>query len=231
MSKNMLCGTRAKKLRRFFVSCICFLAIIAILFFVFLARLRPMIRPIAVARAKSMATRAINAAVDQVLAIEFISYDSMIVLERDPENRVTALRTNASIINRLKAELTSEITDHVNKIDEATIGIPIGSIVGGELLSGVGPRIYIGLLPVGYAETDIINSFSAAGINQTLHQIILEVTVTIGIVMPAYTEYSTVSTSIVLGESVLLGVVPENYTHVATNEELWDKVNNFLELG
>lgn len=231
MSKNMLCGTRTKKLRRFFVSCICFLAIIAILFFVFLARLRPMIRPIAVARAKSMATRAINAAVDQVLAIEFISYDSMIVLERDPENRVTALRTNASIINRLKAELTSEITDHVNKIDEATIGIPIGSIIGGELLSGVGPRIYIGLLPVGYAETDIINSFSAAGINQTLHQIILEVTVTIGIVMPAYTEYSTVSTSIVLGESVLLGVVPENYTHVATNEELWDKVNNFLELG
>ena len=65
---------------------------------------------------------------------------------------------------------------------------------------------------------------------QAHEEIILEVTVTIGIVMPAYTEYSTVSTSIVLGESVLLGVVPENYTHVATNEELWDKVNNFLEV-
>lgn len=231
MSKRILCSAKSKKMRRFLVGCICCLAILALLFFIFLARLRPMIRPIAVARAKSMATRAINAAVDQVLAIEFISYDSMIVLEHDPENRVTALRTNASVINRLKAELTSEITDHVNKIDEATIGIPIGSIIGGELLSGVGPRIYIGLLPVGYAETDIINTFSSAGINQTLHQIILEVTVTIGIVMPAYTEYTTVSTSIILGESVLLGVVPENYTHVATNEDLWDKINNFLELG
>ena len=231
MKKNMLHGTRHKKWRRFFVTCLCFLIMLVSLFLVFLARLRPMIRPIAVARAKSMATRAINAAVDQVLAIEFISYDSMIVLEHDNENRVTSLRTNASVINQLKAELTSEITDHVNKIDEATIGIPIGSVIGGELLSGVGPRIYIGLLPVGYAETDIINTFSDAGINQTLHQIILEVTVTIGIVMPAYTEYTTVSTSIILGESVLLGVVPENYTHVATNEELWDKVNNFLELG
>lgn len=231
MKKNMLCRTRHGKFRRFLLACLCCLIAVAVLFFVFLARLRPMIRPIAVARAKSMATRAINAAVDQVLAIEFISYDSMIVLEHDQQNRVTALRTNASVINRLKAELTSEITDHVNKIDEASIGIPIGSVIGGELLSGVGPRIYIGLLPVGYAETDIINTFSSAGINQTLHQIILEVTVTIGIVMPAYTEYSTVSTSIVLGESVLLGVVPENYTHVATNEELWDKVNNFLELG
>lgn len=227
----MLCGTRKKKISRFLVGCICCLTVIALLFLILLARLRPMIRPIAVARAKSMATRAINAAVDQVLAIEFISYDSMIILEHDHENRVTALKTNASIINRLKAELTSEITDHVNQIDEATIGIPIGSVIGGELLSGVGPRIYIGLLPVGYAETDIINTFSAAGINQTLHQIILEVTVTIGIVMPAYTEYTTVSTSIVLGESVLLGVVPENYTNVTTNEELWDKVNNFLELG
>ena len=231
MSRSIICNAKSKRIRRLLVGCICFLMIIALLFFVFLAKLRPMIRPIAVARAKSIATRAINAAVDQVLAIEFISYDSMIVLEHDPENRVTALRTNASIINRLKAELTSEITDHVNKIDEATIGIPIGSIIGGELLSGVGPRIYIGLLPVGYAETDIINTFSSAGINQTLHQIILEVTVTIGIVMPAYTEYTTVSTSIILGESVLLGVVPENYTHVATDEDLWDKINNFLELG
>ena len=222
---------RTKKWRRIIWVSIFGLFIIALLMFLLLARLRPMIRPIAVARAKSMATKAINAAVDQVLAIDFISYDSMIILEHDQENRVTALKTNAAVINRLKAELTSEITDHVNKIDEARIGIPIGSVIGGELLSGVGPRIYIGLVPVGYAETDIINTFSSAGINQTLHQIVLEVTVTIGIVMPAYTEYATVSTSIVLGESVLLGVVPENYTNVTTNEELWDKINNFLELG
>lgn len=194
-------------------------------------RLRPMIRPMAVARAKSTATRAINNAVDQALSMDSISYESLIILEKDSENRVTALKTNTAQINKLKAELTSVITEQISQIDQTKISIPIGSVIGGELLSGFGPRISITLLPVGYAETDIINTFSDAGINQTIHQILLDVTVTIGIVMPAYTEYATVSTSIVLGESVLLGNVPDNYTNVATNEELWDKINNFLELG
>ncbi len=231
MKHTMLSASRPHRFRRFVISALVMLLLLAVLAVVLLARLRPMIRPIAVARAKSIATRSINAAVDQVLAIDSISYESLISLETDGENRVTALKTNTALINKLKAELTSVISDRVSRLDSATISIPIGSVIGGELLSGVGPRIYIDLVPVGYAETDIVNTFSAAGINQTIHQILLEVTVTIGIVMPAYTEYATVSTSIVLGESVLLGNVPENYTNVSTNEELWDKINNFLELG
>ncbi len=231
MKYTMLTTRRPRRFRRLAISVLAMLLLLVVLAVMLLARLRPMIRPIAVARAKSIATRSINAAVDQVLAIDSISYESLISLETDSENRVTALKTNTALINKLKAELTSVISDRVSRLDSATISIPIGSVIGGELLSGVGPRIYIDLVPVGYAETDIVNTFSAAGINQTIHQILLEVTVTIGIVMPAYTEYATVSTSIVLGESVLLGNVPDNYTNVATNEELWDKINNFLELG
>ncbi len=231
MKYTMLTTRRPCRFRRAVISVLAMLLLLVVLAVVLLARLRPMIRPIAVARAKSIATRSINAAVDQVLAIDSISYESLISLETDSENRVTALKTNTALINKLKAELTSVISDRVSRLDSATISIPIGSVIGGELLSGVGPRIYIDLVPVGYAETDIVNTFSAAGINQTIHQILLEVTVTIGIVMPAYTEYATVSTSIVLGESVLLGNVPDNYTNVSTNEELWDKINNFLELG
>ena len=231
MKRSMLGSGSVHWGRRVILSLLLSIAVVAMVTVFLLARLRPMIRPIAVARAKTMATRAINAAVDQVLAMDSISYESLISLQVDSENHVTALKTNTALINKLKAELTSEIADHVSRLNSATISIPIGSVIGGELFSGVGPRIYIGLLPVGYAETDIVNHFSAAGINQTIHQILLEVTVTIGIVMPAYTEYASVSTSIVLGESVLLGNVPENYTNVETNEDLWDKVNNFLELG
>ncbi len=231
MKNTMLSARRPRRFRHVVVSVLAILLLLVIMVVILLVRLRPMIRPIAVARAKSIATRSINAAVDQVLAMDSISYESLISLETDSENRVTALKTNTALINKLKAELTSVISERVSRLDSATISIPIGSVIGGELLSGVGPRIYIDLAPVGYAETDIVNTFSAAGINQTIHQILLEVTVTIGIVMPAYTEYATVSTSIVLGESVLLGKVPDNYTHVATNEDLWDKVNNFLELG
>ena len=109
----------------------------------------------------------------------------------------------------------------------------MGTVVNNELLSGIGPNIRIQLAPVGFVETDITNSFSAAGINQTRHQVILSVSATIAIVMPAATEYAQVETSIVLGESVLIGKVPQNYTNIGSDEdaEKWDQLINFLDLN
>ena len=193
-------------------------------------RLRPMICPIAVAEAKSIATMSINTAVNQELSVAEIGYDDLITLEMDAENRVTALKANTLEINKLRASLTVAIQSKVDQIQDSIVEIPLGTVVNNELLSGVGPNIQ--LAPVGFVETDITNSFSAAGINQTRHQVILSVSATIAIVMPAATEYAQVETSIVLGESVLVGKVPQNYTNIGSSEdaEKWDQLINFLDL-
>ena len=195
-------------------------------------RLRPMICPIAVAEAKSIATMSINTAVNQELSVAEIGYDDLITLEMDAENRVTALKANTLEINKLRASLTVAIQSKVDQIQDSIVEIPLGTVVNNELLSGVGPNIRIQLAPVGFVETDITNSFSAAGINQTRHQVILSVSATIAIVMPAATEYAQVETSIVLGESVLVGKVPQNYTNIGSSEdaEKWDQLINFLDL-
>ena len=195
-------------------------------------RLRPMICPIAVAEAKSIATMSINTAVNQELSVAEIGYDDLITLEMDAENRVTALKANTLEINKLRASLTVAIQSKVDQIQDSIVEIPLGTVVNTELLSGVGPNIRIQLAPVGFVETDITNSFSAAGINQTRHQVILSVSATIAIVMPAATEYAQVETSIVLGESVLVGKVPQNYTNIGSSEdaEKWDQLINFLDL-
>lgn len=195
-------------------------------------RLRPMICPIAVAEAKSIATMSINTAVNQELSVAEIGYDDLITLEMDAENRVTALKANTLEINKLRASLTVAIQSKVDQIQDSIVEIPLGTVVNNELPSGVGPNIRIQLAPVGFVETDITNSFSAAGINQTRHQVILSVSATIAIVMPAATEYAQVETSIVLGESVLVGKVPQNYTNIGSSEdaEKWDQLINFLDL-
>ena len=195
-------------------------------------RLRPMICPIAVAEAKSIATMSINTAVNQELSVAEIGYDDLITLEMDAENRVTALKANTLEINKLRASLTVAIQSKVDQIQDSIVEIPLGTVVNNELLSGVGPNIRIQLAPVGFVETDITNSFSAAGINQPRHQVILSVSATIAIVMPAATEYAQVETSIVLGESVLVGKVPQNYTNIGSSEdaEKWDQLINFLDL-
>lgn len=230
MKSRILCrGTkRRRRFRWIAVLLSLFLLVIPILF---IFRLRPMLRPIAVARAKSIANAAINDAVDTVLCKNGVSYDSLVLLEKDGSDRITALQTKTREINRLKAEITAGILSRVDRLEDTVVSISLGTLINSELFSGLGPKIPITLMPVGFVEANIANSFTSAGINQTIHRILLDVHVTIGIVLPTYTEYSSIETTVILAESVLLGQVPDNYTNVATNEELWDKINNFLDMG
>ena len=189
-----------------------------------------MIYPIAQARAKSIATHAINSAVEDELSKLDLGYEDIVSFTFDNENRVTSLKTDSLKINQLKSKLSVAIVDRISQMDNTTLSIYLGDVISSELFSHKGPKINITLSPVGYVETDIKNSFASAGINQTRHQLVLSVTASIGIVLPTYTEYSEVNTGIVLGESILLGNVPESYTNVGDDrisQDLWDDINNY----
>lgn len=232
MKRNdIFCNKKKKSGKIFFL--ILFLLIVLIILSVYFItfRLRPMVKPIANAKAKAIATRAINKAVEEELKKTDIGYEDLVSFVYDADNRVTLLSTDSLMINRLKSQLSVAILNNISDLENAEISLYLGDIISSELLSKQGPKINIIISPVGYVETDIENSFTSAGINQTRHQLILNVTVTIGIVMQSYTEYSEVSTGIVLGESILLGNVPENYTSIGDDElsrELWDDINNYL---
>ena len=118
-------------------------------------RLRPMICPIAVAEAKSIATMSINTAVNQELSVAEIGYDDLITLEMDAENRVTALKANTLEINKLRASLTVAIQSKVDQIQDSIVEIPLGTVVNNELLSGVGPNIRIQLAQKPLRQADL----------------------------------------------------------------------------
>ena len=55
------------------------------------------------------------------------------------------------------------------------------------------------------------NDFSAAGINQTRHQIRLNVSVQVLVVIPGRELTAPVNTTVVIAETVIVGKVPELY--------------------
>lgn len=208
------------------------LFIFAGLLYIINFRLTPMVKPIAISKAKTIATRAINTAVETELNNTDISYEDLVSITYDSSNRVTSLKTDTISINKLKSSLSVAILNEIANIDNTTVTVYLGDIISSELFSQKGPKFNIVLSPVGSVETDIENTFLSAGINQTRHQLNITVTATVGIVMPTYTEYADVTTSINLGESVLLGDVPENYTNVGTDPEdlnIWDELNDYIE--
>ena len=56
-----------------------------------------------------------------------------------------------------------------------------------------------------------------AGINQTLHQLTMQVSVDVSVLVLAKTETFTVTSEVVVAETVIVGEVPETYLQTGGN--------------
>jgi sporulation protein YunB len=164
---------------------------------------------------------AINEAVKDKMASGDFDYMSLISLEKDDTGQITALVANMVHINTLQANITNLIIEKIREERTSELSIPIGNIIGGSLLSGRGPEINIRILSVSSASSKFINSFTTSGINQTRHQIILEATVAVSVLVPSAITTVPVSTQLLIAESVIVGRVPDSYMYFEGSEN-WD---------
>ena len=88
-------------------------------------------------------------------------------------------------------------------------------LIGGTVFSGRGPGIPVRIVSVSNVTADFTNEFSSAGINQTRHQIILNIKVDIDMLIPGGTLQDTVTTSMVIAETVIVGTVPGTYADMS----------------
>lgn len=218
---------KRKKLRalKMLLVGVCLLAAV----FVLDGRVRPVLTTLATYQAKLSATRSINEAVIQVISEEDVVYNNIISVTQKTGGEVSSLSTDMVTVNRLKAQITSKVADRLTQDAVQDIGIPIGTVFGGQLLSGRGPRLTFKVLPAGYVHSEIYNRFQSAGINQTLHQIMLSVEVTISAVAPIYTITTNVDTNLCIAETIIVGKVPEAFTDI--NGDSSDDIGMYNDYG
>ena len=183
------------------------------------ARIDPLVRALAVATVDDAASNQITDAVNRLIADGNIRYGDLITLEKNDTGAVTALTTNMREMNRLKNRLLSELDQEIYKIDENRISIPLGNLTGTELLSGHGPEIPVRIISVSSSDAAFKGEFTEAGINQTLHRIMLEVSLDLLILLPTGTVQDHVTSDLCVAETVLLGPVPGSYTNLQINED------------
>ena len=158
-----------------------------------------------------------NDAIAKQMADGIIQYDRIVYFEKDLDGRITALKTNMSEINRLKTDILNMITDEILALDTADIGIPLGSLLLPEFFSGKGPAIPVHILSIRNSDATFASEFSHAGINQTLHQLPMEVSVDVAELVLAKTESFTVTSQVVVAETVIVGDVPQTYLQTGGN--------------
>lgn len=182
-------------------------------------QIRPQITALEQYQAKIYAVKTMNEAVTEQVESYGYTYDNLSEISRDADGQVTSIDTNIKNINLIHTGITNRVNDALSQLDMTSIWIPLGNLTNSPLLSGRGPRIEIKLMPRGYVRTQIVSSFSDAGINQTLHRLLIKVSAEIAAILPGYYTTVQVDTEYVLAETIVVGRVPENYTKVLTDSE------------
>ena len=201
---------RRRKFRvRFIV--ILLLALAIVLGAAFRKQFRPITKDLAITQAKHQASDLINDAISRQLSVGDIQSDLLIYFEKDLEGRITALKTNMPEMNRLKTEILNLINNEILALDTNDIGIPLGSIILPELFSGKGPNLPVQVISISNSDGSFYSDFSEAGINQTLHQLVMSISVDVTILVLNETISFSIASQVVVAETVIVGVVTETF--------------------
>lgn len=178
---------------------------------VFRSKYQTEIRNLAETQVKNTTSDLINDAIDAQIADGHIQYDRIVYFEKDLNGRITALKTNMTEVNRLKTAILNLINDEILALDTSELGVPVGSLILPEFLSGKGPQIPVQILSIRNSDAAFHSNFIEAGINQTLQQLTMEVSVDVAVLVLGKTNNFTVATQVVVAETIIVGQVPETF--------------------
>ncbi len=188
---------------------ICVLIITAIVWW-YCGRVRPILINTAEANIDSATTMAINTAVLEVVTAN-TTYDQLIVVEKNNNNDIVLVSANTAYINMLALDTATTVQTELSQLIGVGVSIPIGTLSGIPFLTGMGSSVSISVTPISAVTCSFVSNFTSAGINQTLHQIYLQVYCDIDIVIPTLTRTISSTTDVLVCETIIVGDIPDTY--------------------
>jgi sporulation protein YunB len=186
--------------------------IIMMLYYIIDKNLKPIIMVMSENKARIIATQAINEAANRKIAKD--DYKDLVTVMIDKDGKVTMLKIDPILMNKLATETTLAIQEELNGIDSKTLKIPFANIFGSQLLANTGPSINVRIQPIGSVKVDYKSAVEAAGINMARHNIYLYVETNIRIIAPFIRNDVEVATHVPISETIIVGEVPESYINV-----------------
>lgn len=167
--------------------------------------------------AKSVATQISNE--QATIVMSRYNYDDLCNVSKDANGNISMISSNVITINEIISDVAIKIQEELNKKENSSFKIKLGSLTGTRILSGRGPDINIKLQVIGNLDTDLRSEFEEAGINQTLHRMYLQVECNVIILTPFKTTEERIVNQVLLAEAVIIGTTPNTYYNLEGMEK------------
>ena len=213
---------KRSKRKKLFVALLIIGAIIAAVCIFIKSNVNPLIVTISNERIRALTTDAVSSSVLDVMSenssVEYLK------VTRDDKQNIKSVDMNTAAINDLAQKITLSAQKRINEIGNDGIKIPVGSLSGVTLFTGLGPDINIKIYLVGSTQTQIISMFTSAGINQTLHRLYINIAGSVAVAVPGLPSTIKTSTQVLMSEMIIVGEVPPTYLHSSTVGDMLDLV-------
>ncbi len=193
---------------------IVFLLVFSIIFTVTYYKMQPVIMRYAVSVAETVMLNSANKAIINILESENISYDDIVRLSNNDDGYVTSLEIDIFKVNSLKSRVANELSRIVDSAEYYDVKIPVGTFLGNTYTAGLGPKITFNMQLTSTAFVDFKHEFKAAGINQVLHIILIEMDIRGSLIIAGFNKEIKASTSAIAAQTVIVGKSPDAFTNV-----------------
>ena len=176
--------------------------------------MQPVILRYAVSIAETIMLNSANNAIIAILEENNISYDDIVILTSNNDGYVTSLEIDIYKVNNLKSRISNKTAELIEKEEFYKVGVPVGTFLGNTYTAGIGPKLKFNMQLTTTAVVDFSHEFKAAGINQVLHIINVNIDINGSFVVAGTNQGITASTSAIAAQTVIVGKSPDVFTNV-----------------
>ena len=192
---------------------------VAVLLSLVFYKMRPVILRYAESAAETLLLDASNKAILDILSEQNVSYNDIVSLSREESGRVTSLETDIVKINSLKSLISNRLSGIISENEYYDLYIPLGTFFSSTYTSGYGPKIHFKMQLTATARVNFSHEFKAAGINQVLHIVMVDMDISGSLVITGYNGGISVKNQAMAAQTIIVGTTPEAFTNVIESEQ------------
>ena len=170
-------------------------------------------------------------------AYEFLSkndysYTDFVLLRYDSNGGVRSASVDTVKLNVFKTTLAMCVLEEL-ATEDIHVSVPIGNLFGLLFFSGTGGDVALTARVAKGMHARFHTAFETAGINQTRHAIGFSLDFTAHYLLPTGSEEISFSVSIPIGETLIIGDVPETLTQInrLTDEISEIEIDDAVDFG